>query len=223
MRIRPETYAIVFDTVYAALVTNVLLIVGCLPLVATLVLTDPARSWPLIALVAPLCAPGLCGVFAVLSAFSRGRTAEMVGTFGRTWRACLRSALILGGLTTAALVVLGVDARAAWTHPAGAIALPVLVVVMALVVSTALLGMVVLAERPTVRVRLVLRACLYLAVRHWYLTVVSLVVLALLAALVVSRPAIALGLAAAPLLYVIWANSRFALRAALESGVARQA
>ena len=62
----------------------------------------------------------------------------------------------------------------------------------------------------------VLRGCLYLAVRRWYLTLVSLVVLALLEALLATRPAIALGLAAAPLLYVVWANSRYTLRVALE-------
>lgn len=54
-----------------------------------------------------------------------------------------------------------------------------------------------------------------LAVRHWPLTLLSLAVLALLQTLFAARPAIALGLAAAPLLYVVWANSRFALRAAL--------
>jgi uncharacterized membrane protein YesL len=225
MRIRHDTYAAIFDTVYVGLVTNLLLIVGCLPLVAGLVFTDPVRSWPLLALVAPLCTPGLCGVFAVLSAFSGGRSTELLRTFGRAWRASVRPALAVGGMAAAALVVLGVDARAASRNPVGAVALPVLVVGMVLVSSTALLALVVLAERPTVPVRRVLRACLYLAVRHWYLTVASLVVLALLVALVLTRPTIGLGLAAAPLLYVVWANSRFALRAALQpaEGVARQA
>jgi hypothetical protein len=52
-------------------------------------------------------------------------------------------------------------------------------------------------------------------VRHWYLTLPSLAVLAIFEALLATRPAIALGLAAAPLLYVVWAGSRFSLNAVL--------
>ncbi|MFC7480077.1 hypothetical protein ACFQX7_08605 [Luedemannella flava] len=85
-----------------------------------------------------------------------------------------------------------------------------------LTVATGLLGLVTLAERPAARLRDVARACAYLAVRRWYLTAMSLLVLALLAQLVTARPALALGLAAAPLLYVVWANSRSCLRVALD-------
>ena len=72
------------------------------------------------------------------------------------------------------------------------------------------------AERPAVRLRDALRASLYLAVRRWYLTALSLVVLVLLVQVVATRPAIGLGLVASPLLYVVWANSRFSLRPALD-------
>jgi uncharacterized membrane protein YesL len=215
MRIRQETFDAVFGTVYVALMTNLMLICACLPLVAALLTTDPARSWPLLAVLAPVCVPGVCAAFAVLAAFSADRSTAVVGTFVRAWRASLRRGIALGAIATAALVVLGVDVRAAWGHPAGAAAIPVLLVAMVLVAATALLTAVLLAERPAVRLRDAGRACLYLAVRHWYLTVVSLGVLALLQALLASRPAIALGLAAAPLLYVVWANSRFTLRSAL--------
>ncbi len=71
MRIRHETLGTIFDVVYLALMSNLLLVIGCLPLVVGLVATDPARSWPLLALVAPLCAPGLCAVFAVLRRLRR--------------------------------------------------------------------------------------------------------------------------------------------------------
>jgi uncharacterized membrane protein YesL len=215
MRIKHETLGAVFDLVYVALMTNLLLVVGCLPLVAGLLATDPARSWPLLALAAPLCAPGVCGAFAGLAAFSGQGTTAVTRTFAAAWRASLRRATALGALATAALVVLGVDARAAWGHPIGAAAIPVLVTAMVLVAATSLLALVVIAERPTVRLRDALRACVYLALRRWYLTAFSLAVLASLEALIASRPAIAFGLAAAPLLYVVWANSRFTLREAL--------
>lgn len=219
VRIRHETFQGVFDLVYVGLLTNLLLAVGCLPLVAGLLVTDPARSWPLLALVAPVCAPALCDTFGVLSAYSAERSTAVLRTFGRVWRATALRAIAVGALACAALVVLGVDAAAAWGRPLGAAAIPVLVVAMVLVASTALLAVVVLAERPVVRLRDALRACLYLAVRRWYLTAASLAVLALLEALLAARPAVALGLAASPLLYVVWANSRYTLRDALGPAV----
>jgi uncharacterized membrane protein YesL len=215
MRIKHETLGAFFDMVYVALMTNLLLVVSSLPLVVGLLTTDPARSWPLLALVAPLCAPGLCAAFAVLSAFSGERDSTVLRTFATSWRASLRRATALGTLASAAVVILGVDARAAWGRPIGAAAIPVLVTAMVLVTATSLLALVVIAERPAVRLRDALRACLYLALRRWYLTAFSLSILALLETLIASRPAIAFGLATAPLLYVVWANSRFTLREAL--------
>jgi uncharacterized membrane protein YesL len=216
MRIRYDTYATVFGTIYVALMANLLLVVGCLPLVAGLLLTDLAHSWPLLALIAPLCAPGLCGVFAVLEAFTSYRSTAVLPTFVRAWRASWRRATSLGAVSCGAVVVFVVDIRAVWGRPLGALVIPMLVVLIVLMVSVALLGFVVLAERPTARLRDLLRVSAYLAVRRWYLTVASLVVLALLAQLVAVRPAVALGLAAAPLLYIVWANSRFTLRPALD-------
>jgi len=92
----------------------------------------------------------------------------------------------------------------------------VLAVLMVLVVATTILTLVVLAERPTVRLRDALRASLYLGVRRWYLTGVSLVVLVLLVQVVAQKPALGLGLVATPLLYLVWAGSRYSLRPALD-------
>ncbi|MEU4338019.1 hypothetical protein AB0F59_25755 [Micromonospora lupini] len=216
MRSRHNTITAVFDGVYVALVTNLLLVLGCLPLVTLAFTTEAARSWPLYALTAPLCAPGLCAAFAVMSAYSAGDTGGVLRTYGRAWRATARPAMLWTAAAVTALVVLAVDARAAWGHRVGALALPVLATLIVLTVATALLGLVTVTERPTAPLREVARTCVYLAVRRWYLTAASLLVLALFAQILAARPAIALGLAAAPLLYVVWANSRFTLRAALD-------
>jgi hypothetical protein len=216
MRSRQNTIPAIFDGVYVALVTNLLLVAGCWPLVVLLFTTEAVRAWPMYALVAPTCAPGICAVFAVMSAYSAGDTGGVLRTFGRAWRASARPALLWAAAATTALVVLGVDAYALWGHRAGALALPVLAMLTVLTAATALLGLVTITERPGARLRDVARACLYLAVRRWYLTAASLLVLALLAQLVTARPAIALGVAAAPLLYVVWANSRFTLLPALD-------
>ncbi len=214
-RISHETWTTVFSVVYLGLATNALLLVGCLPMVVVLLTTDTAGSWPLVALLVPVTAPALCAAFAVFSGYSADPTIGVVRTFWRSWRAAFRRAAGLGAVGAATLVVLGVDGRVAWGRPAGTWAVPVLAVLALLVVATGLLGLVALAEAPRARLRDVLRVCLFLAVRRWYLTLVSLLVVALLLTLLSAKPALAIGLAAAPLLYVIWANSRYSLRAVL--------
>ncbi|PWD50668.1 hypothetical protein C8046_08375 [Serinibacter arcticus] len=70
-------------------------------------------------------------------------------------------------------------------------------------------------ERPDARLRDVLKVSLYLAVRRWYLTLVSLVVLGSLTLIFTEQPGFAVGLLAAPLLYAVWGNSRYSLRPVL--------
>jgi uncharacterized membrane protein YesL len=214
-RIRHEVFGLVFGVVYTGLVTNALLVVFCLPVVLVLLTTDPAHSWPLLALLAPGCAPAVGAAFAVLGAYGKDRDVAVTRTFLRVWRACARRALAAGGFASAALVVLGVDARAAWGRPIGALVLPPLVTAMVLVPAVTMLVLVVLAERPRVRLRDAARVCLFLAVRRWYLTALSLVVLAVFEGFLARSPALALGLAGAPLLYVVWANGRFTLSTVL--------
>lgn len=214
-QISHETYATVLSVVYLGLMTNALLLVGCLPLLVVLVTTDTALSWPLVALATPLSTPAVAAAFAVFSASAADPGAGVVRTFARSWVAVFRRAATLGALAAAALVVLGVDGRAAWGRPVGTWAVPVLATLAVLVVATTLLGLVALAEVPRTRLRDVLRACLYLGVRRWYLTLGSLIVLALLLTLFTVKPALAIGLAAAPLLYVVWANARHSLRPVL--------
>ncbi|GLY02660.1 hypothetical protein [Actinoplanes sp. NBRC 101535] len=220
LRMRHETISMIFDTVYAGLMTNALLVLACLPVVALLITTDPGRSWPLLVLAAPLCAPALCAAFTVLSAFTAERSSAVVRTFITGWRATAKPALAAGGLTTAGSVVLGVDAVWAWGRPVGAVVLPLIVVMMTLLAATGLLTLVVIAERPAVRLRDAAAVAVHLAVRRWYLTAFSLLVVALFWSLLAARPALALGVAASPLLYVIWANSRFSIAPLLQGRTA---
>ena len=113
------------------------------------------------------------------------------------------------------MVVTAVDVRAVWEMRIGALAVPVFVVLAVLSAVTGLYALVLLAARPDARLRDLLRVGLFLSVRRWYLTAFSVVVLGLGLALFAAKPALALGLAAAPLLYVVWANTRFAARPAL--------
>lgn len=194
----------IFQGVYAALMTNLLLAIACAPLVLIVVMTDPSRTWPLLVLCAPLAGPALVAAFTVLRTLESGR-------FWPAWRASARPALAVGAITTGALLVLGVDAAWVWERPVGAVALPVIVVAMTLIAVTALLVLTALAEKPGIRLRDAVRASLFLGVRRWYLSLFSLFVLALFEALLAAKPALAIGIAASPLIYIVWANSKFTL------------
>ena len=90
MRLRPEVFTAITGMIYAALLSNLLLVIGCAPLVVGVLVTDPARSWPLLALVAPLCGPALVGAFAVMTAFGGSGRGGVLRTFGSAWRASFR-------------------------------------------------------------------------------------------------------------------------------------
>jgi len=117
MRMRPEVFTAITGMVYAALLSNLLLVIGCGPLVVGVLVTDPTRSWPLLALVAPLCGPALVGVFAVMTGVGGSQRVSVLRTFGSAWRASFRRATVLCGLATLALVVLSVDIAWAWAAP----------------------------------------------------------------------------------------------------------
>ncbi|QIG38685.1 DUF624 domain-containing protein [Microbacterium sp. 4R-513] len=214
-RISHESYANVFGVVYLGLMTNALLLVAALPLVLLLVTTDPSRSWPLLAVAAPLAAPGLTAAFSVFRAHAQGST-TIARDFLAGLRATWRRSLALGGMLSAVVVVLLVDVRAFSGSPVGVAVIPALAVLTVLAVAIALLTFVALAEEPKVRLRDALRAGAWLAVRRWYLSAVSLLVLAAQAMLFASFPAIALGLTASAALYLAWANARFTLRPVLD-------
>ncbi|GIE82270.1 hypothetical protein Aph02nite_82200 [Actinoplanes philippinensis] len=197
----------IFEAVYVALLTNLLLALACAPLVLVVLTTDPGRTWPLLVLFAPLGGPALVAVFAVLRSYDDG----VLKVFWNAWRVSARRALTTGTLATVALLVLGVDAVWLAGRTAGAVLLPVIAVVMTLIVITTVLTLAALAERPDARLRDLARAGAYLGLRRWYLSLFSLVVLVLFEVLLAARPAIAIGVAASPLLHIVWANSRFTL------------
>ncbi|MFE7507588.1 ferredoxin-NADPH reductase [Promicromonospora sp. NPDC057488] len=212
--IGPETYELVFGTVYTGLMTNLLLAVACLPLVVLVAATDLAATWPLAALTAPLLGPALIAAFSVFAAFSADGSTAVVRTFARAWRRHLRRGLALGALAAGVVVVAVVDVAFFWGRTAGAVAIPVLVTLAVVAVLTGLLALAAVPEMPDARLRDVLLAALVLGVRRWYLSAGALVVLGLLVSVVAARPAVGLGFAAAPLLFAVWGVCRFVLRAA---------
>lgn len=221
-RLSQDTYAAVFGVAYLGLMTNALLVVAGLPVLAVLVLTDPAESLPLLALVAPLLAPALTAAFTVFGNHAETGSTEVVRGFVRGWWATARWALLLGAATSLALVVLVVDIQWLAGRDAGVLALPLLALLACLVAVGCVVGLVAIAEVPDARLRELVAAAVVLGVRRWYLSVASLVALASLAGFFLVKPALALGLAAAPVLYVVWANGRYTLRPAIRTDLLPQ-
>lgn len=210
--IGPETYELVFGMVYVGMATNLLLVVACLPAVVVLVGTELAVTWPVLVVTAPLLGPALIAAFAVFDEFgSQGRTTP-VRTFVRAWRRYLRRGLAIGASATAVALVLVVDVVFFWDMTAGALVIPILVVLTAGVLVTFVLALAASVHRPGDRLRTVVASALFLGARRWYLGVGIVVVLVLLGSLVTVRPALGLGFAAAPLLYAIWGAAGLALR-----------
>ncbi|WP_265521129.1 DUF624 domain-containing protein [Oerskovia flava] len=210
-----DTYDLIFSTVYTGLATNVMLVVACFPLVVLAMTTDPATSWPVLALVVPFCTPAVVAAFGVFSAFTSDASTQVVRTFWRTYRRQWRRSLVLGVLSTALVVILAVDIAAVWGSIVGAVAIPVFAMLTVLTVVTALVAATALPDHPEARLRDLFRVALFVGVRRWYLTLPSLVVLSMLASLVAARPAVGLGVALAPLLFAAWGATRYALNATL--------
>jgi len=210
-----EGLTAVFGTVYLGLMTNVLLLVTSLPLVVLLMTTDPSVSWPFIALAIPLAAPGVSAAFTVFRDNANGG-AEVIRGFFAGWRATWRRAMVLGALASAVVTVLLVDVQLLGNGDLGVVVVPVLALLAVLAATVALIGLVAIAEVPHARLGEVIRAAAYLGLRRWYLSAVSLFALGLQFALFANMPAVALGITAAPALYLAWANSRFTLRPVLD-------
>ncbi|KJL48821.1 hypothetical protein RS84_00988 [Microbacterium hydrocarbonoxydans] len=219
-RISHDTWATILGVVYLGLMGNLLVLVAAAPLVVLLITTDPALSWPLLALAAPLAAPALTGAFTAFREFGHGEP-QVVRSFLRGWKATWRKGMLIGAAAAASVVVLLVDVRAVSALPASVVVVPVLALLTVIAVATGLGSLVALAEAPQARMRDILKAALYLSVRRWYLTALSFAVLGVQLALFTTMPAIAIGLTCAPALYIAWANSRYTLRPVLENEEAR--
>ena len=199
-------YEAIFSTVYAGLRINLCLLAAVLPLVVALALGgSPLSAWPFFVALSVFCGPAVGAAFAVF-----GDVAEdpqhLVRRFWSAYRTGFARSAATAGVAAGAVIVLGVDLQMAVGTRLGAVT-PVLAVLIGLVVivSTTVLA----AGRRLSRRELVVAA--YLSLRRWYLSLANVVVLGVLLAAVVAKPAVGLFLLPAPVLYVVWANARHVL------------
>ena len=210
-----ETWASLIGMIYLGLIVNLLLVVSSLPLVVLLVTTDPLYSWPLLAIAAPLAAPGLAAAFRAFREHGEGGLGP-IRAFVAGLRATWRRALLIGVAVAAVVVVLLVDVRMLSTTAVAVFTVPLLGMLALLAIAVGLVALVAISEVPTARLRDVLRAGLYLSLRRWYLTAASLAALAAQVAVFATAPALGLGLTASAALFFAWTNSRFTLRPVLD-------
>jgi uncharacterized membrane protein YesL len=218
-----ESYQRAFEsitgTAYVVLMTNILVGIPVLPIVLLYVTADLGLSWHALVAVVPLLAPLLTAAFGVLTRFSEDGETTVIRTFVATVKATFRSSLIVGLTATIILFMIVVDIGVVWSSRWGALVIPILAMLTVLVLITALTVLVALAVEPEAKLRLAWKASLALAVRRWYLSAMSLVVLAVFGGFAIMQPAFALGLALTPALYLVWANARFSLRPVLPPAI----
>ncbi|MBV1852909.1 DUF624 domain-containing protein [Catellatospora tritici] len=196
-------YDTVFNTVYAGLKLNLCLVAACLPLLAALSVSgDPLAAWPFFTALAALCGPAATAAFAAFEGLAEGE--HRVGrAFWIAYRTSFRRSLGAAAVAAALVIVLAADFQLALGGPFGATT-PMLALLIALVVATTT---AFLATGARWRVKTLL-TCAYLSIRHWILSLANLAILSVLAAAVVTKPALGLFLLPAPALYVVWANTR---------------
>ncbi|MGW0807917.1 hypothetical protein [Nonomuraea sp. NPDC002799] len=208
---RQEVYERLFAAVHTALMTNVLLAVSCAPLLAALaIVRDPPASWPFFAVLSLVCGPALAGAFGCFAALGQG-SAGVTRTFWAAYRRAAPRALAVWAAGTAVVSVLAVDAVAVAGTAWGPVLVPFFCTAAALVVAVMLALVVLIAEPAAGRVRALLRPCLYLVARRWYLAAANLVVLGLAAGVILVKPVAGLLVVCSPLLYAVWATTRFVL------------
>ena len=210
-----DTWASIIGMLYLGLIVNLLLLVSCLPFVVLLVTTDPMLAWPLLAITAPLCAPGIAAAFRAFREHHEGGLSP-IRAFRAGLRDTWRRALVVGAVVIAVVAVALVDVRMLSATSAAVVVVPLLGVLTVLAVAIGLLALVAIAEAPKAQLRDVLRASAVLGLRRWYLTAASLVALVVQAGVFAAAPAIGLGITASAILFFAWTNSRFTLRPVLD-------
>ncbi len=205
-------YIHVGGMVYMAFMANLLLTIANLPLLFLFVATDVRVTWLPVLALTPLLTISLAAIFTVFERFTYDGTVNVVREFVRAWASYARRAGTIGLFAGMGMFVLAVDIAAVWGTAVGGAAIPLFCAFMALLLATAMHVVVAITLRVEGRSGIDLwKACLYLAVRRWYLTLMSMLMIGLLLSLIYATPAWGAGLAASPILYVAWTNTRQAL------------
>lgn len=201
-------YEAIFSTVYAGLRINLCLLAAVLPLLGAFALGgSPLSAWPFFVALSVLCGPAVAAAFAVFDDVAEDpQQVRLMWRFWSAYRTGFVRSVATAGVAAGAVIVLGVDLQMAVGTRLGVVTpfLAALIGLVAIVTTT-----VLAAGRRLTRRELFVVA--YLSLRKWYLSLANVVVLGVLLAAVVAKPAVGLFLLPAPVLYVVWANARHVL------------
>lgn len=215
-RLGHDTFALIFAIAYLVVGTSVLFTLTSLPFFALLYLFDPSRMVLLVAIAALMLFPSLSAAFQVFREFADNGDTSVARNYFRGWYRNLGRSVVIGVAVVGLLLLLLVDLTYLWsTTSAGALLIPGLAVAAFVAATVALYALAINVIQPTASFRAVLKAAVYVPIRHPLLTAVTWITLLALAALVVSFPAAALGVAVAPVLYVVWSNVKYSLEASI--------
>jgi|GEM_PF-1994248 len=208
MRGFADAFLSITGLIYVMLMTNFMIALTCLPVWVLAVLVDIRVSWLWLAITSILAAPALAGAYAVFKEHSLNRGTAAIRTFFRAWWSSWRRIGPVGLAFQGYFLVVGLDYYAMRLWGYDRYVLPLAVVLVALGTVTAMVAWVGLADRPDLTRRNVLKISLYLAVRKGGWSILTVVVLVVIAMVVWVQLAIGLGVVMAPGLYVVWGNSR---------------
>lgn len=198
------TWETVWSFAHRALLLNLALALANLPLLAALAIVREPTAYPLFFAVLSLTVgPSVAAAFGYLHG-------EL--SYPAAYRRFFRAALLRGAVTVTLLGVLAADVVALHDHPAGAYLVPLFVVLSVLVTASGVVALALLPLRPGTRLWAGLLTAAYAAVRRWWLSALTLTVLA--AAVIAVNQAPILGLATLPgcALIMAWVNSAASLR-----------
>lgn len=211
LNVGADSWELIWSYAHRVLVVNLGLVVANLPLlVALAVVAQPLRYPVFFGLLSLGVGPSLAAAFGYLRSAETGERAS-VGEFVRAYRRQAARATARWTITVGLLAVLAADLVLLHDASGGALLVPPLAVTAVLVLAGGILSLALLPLRPDLRLVPSLRIAAFAAVRHWWLTLLSLALL-LVAVLAVNQAPL-LGLATVPgcALVVTWTNSRVAL------------
>ena len=212
---RQEAFETLFDTVYRGLGVGIAAgIAGVVPFMFALTApAHPLEAWPFLLACALPIGPAIAAAFAV---FGGAATSDRVAPFRdyvRAWRALAARALAIWAAFTAIAFVLIIDVGVIWGTEFAALIGPAIAVVAIIAATGTLNALAVLAVRPRLGALAAARAGVVLAVRRPVHTLLSIVVVAAWAMIVLAQPVLGvLGLGGFALL-VLQANAAAALAA----------
>jgi len=207
LNVRADAWELLWSFAHRVLAVNALLAVAGVPLMLAFGAVDAPWRYPFFfGLLALPLGPAMAAAFGYFGIEDpRPSLLQLVWSRGRR-------ALVVALVTVSLTGVLVADLKLLVRSLPGAALVPLLVVLLALLLNTALTALVLVGIDPALTPRALLRLAVYTGVRRWPLSLLSLGVLA--AALVIVSQVPLAGLATVPgcALWVVSTNSSFQLR-----------